>query len=334
LNALPPIDFSDATLFQRVVHFPRSTTLQELCANRALLRSDLEFGTALLYNRVLREPQNVAFQNAICESRAKRLDDTVFGVVPGAFYRHHKNTGAEGDRIIKIVRELGGKIEVIPIRSFGRLHDNAQIILDWLRIQKAPRLALITLSKGSADCKVALQLSRGTGWERVGAWISISGLTEGTPLIAWLRRQPLRMLGVRALLALRAASFAAADDLRSDENNPLQHWPPLPPSLRLIHVMAFATRRHLKHPWAFRAYERLAPLGPNDGGGILLTDTARLPGIVCPVWGADHYLQPAWDSTELLRRIVVESVGGDEDARQATVCAKNPAVAPAIKSSA
>jgi hypothetical protein len=28
-----------------------------------------------------------------------------------------------------------------------------------------------------------------------------------------------------------------------------------------------------------------------------------LPGCIYPVWGADHYLQPAWDFNGLLRRL-------------------------------
>jgi hypothetical protein len=38
-----------------------------------------------------------------------------------------------------------------------------------------------------------------------------------------------------------------------------------------------------------------------------LTDVARLPGDVYPVWGADHYLCPSWDFNPLLLRILLDA---------------------------
>src|SRR5205814_7337630 len=58
-----------------------------------------------------------------------------------------------------------------------------------------------------------------------------------------------------------------------------------------------------------RGHARLVPLGPNDGGGILLADLLDLPGEVFPVRAADHYLAPkTWDIRPLLRRILRASV--------------------------
>jgi hypothetical protein len=65
----------------------------------------------------------------------------------------------------------------------------------------------------------------------------------------------------------------------------------LPPGLTAVHVVGFPLRRHLSCRWARRGYRRLEPLGPSDGGGILLADAASRPGVVYPVWGADHYLR-------------------------------------------
>ena len=45
---------------------------------------------------------------------------------------------------------------------------------------------------------------------------------------------------------------------------------PAPAHVRVVHVCGFPLQRHLTHPWAARGYSRLSPLGPNDGGGILL----------------------------------------------------------------
>jgi hypothetical protein len=82
-----------------------------------------------------------------------------------------------------------------------------------------------------------------------------------------------------------------------------------------------------------RAYDRLAALGPNDGGGVLLGALSSVPGIVCPIWGADHYMQPSWNVTPLLRDIVIAALTPGAR-RQATQSAITPIAAPAIRSAA
>jgi hypothetical protein len=73
----------------------------------------------------------------------------------------------------------------------------------------------------------------------------------------------------------------------------------LPPHLRLINVTGFPLRRHFTSKLLSRFHQRVASLGPNDGL-VVLADVCGLPGLVYPVWGADHNLRPAWD----VRRLV------------------------------
>ena len=49
------------------------------------------------------------------------------------------------------------------------------------------------------------------------------------------------------------------------------------------------------------------PTSARNDGGILLADVVRLSGSVYPVWGADHYLHPAWDMRPLLKRLLHEA---------------------------
>ncbi len=306
----PHFDSQDLDLFKQAEECQCPADLQEMCDSwRESARPDIESATALLYDRILRRGENRLFLESVLNVPEKpQMDSVVVGIVPGAFYREHKHTGADGARITTLLQELGLSTEVVPVHSFGRVEENARIINDWLLAQTASHVLLVTLSKGGADVKMALKMDGGASWGCVRAWINLSGLVQGTPLIMWLRRQPFRMVGIRWLLWLRGQSFAAADDLRHGEEGSITEWPPLPKSLRLVHVLAFPLRRHLRHRWAFRAYRRLAPLGPNDGGGILLEDAARLPGIICPLWGLDHYLEPDWDATPLLRSIFLASL--------------------------
>ncbi len=266
----------------------------------------LDSATRSLYERLLAKDGNAAFlERARAPGPFEKPD--VIGVVPGAFYRQHKHTGADGARVLAIARRLGCAAELIQVPSFGTLADSAEAILRWMNARRGQRVAFITLSKGSADLKTAFH-ARPQAFQNVSTWVSLSGLVQGTPLIEWLRQRPLRWWTVRMLLWLRRQPCAALDDLAHGPGTPLDPWLPLPPQMRVVHVVGFPLREHLEHPWAPRAYARLAERGPNDGGGILLSDCERLPGIVCPVWGADHYLAPRWNAVPLLTGIVAAAL--------------------------
>jgi hypothetical protein len=337
----PPQEISseDGDLLARAAAWDQCPALAD-CSARKLAevagQHGLDFATAVLYDRVLRQPEYRAFfQQVQARDPCAPLPPTLVGIIPGAFYREHKHTGADGARLAAIVESMNCSVERVPVESFGSLARNAALIVDWLRLHRQQRILLISLSKGCADLKVALGLPDTSElFDNVVAWISLSGLPQGTPLVAWLRRQPLRRLAVRLLLRLRGQRYSVVEELRPEADGPLATWPELPLHLRVIHVVSFPLRRHLAHPWAERAYKRVAPCGPNDGGGFLLGDVVRLPGIVFPVWGTDHYLQPAWDATPLLRRLLVEAMSPEPDLRQANQSAAHPINPPANKSSA
>jgi hypothetical protein len=286
----------------------------------------IESETKALYERVLASGENAAFfeRSRTVHSFAK---PDVIGIVPGAFYRDHKDTGADGARVLAIARELDCAAELIEIPSFGTLAECAVTILRWLETKRGQRVAFITLSKGGADLKTALR-KQPAAFENVSAWVDFSGLVHGTPLIEWLSNRRLRWWGVHLLLWLRGHSRKALGDLAHGPGTPLDSWPQLPPQMKVVHVVGFPLRKHLAHRWATRAYERLAPLGPNDGGGILLSDCERLPGIVCPLWGADHYLTPSWDVVPLLTGIVAAALAPRHDNQ----CASQPVNEPATRS--
>jgi len=289
----------------------------------------LEFATALLHERLLRIPSNAEF---LQEARLRRVAvprDVLLGIVPGAFHREHRHTGADGARVRTIACELGMTAEVIPTRSFGRLTENARIVQEWLETRRERPVALVSLSKGGADVKHAFAGAVADRFANITTWVSFSGTVQGTPLMDWLQRSKLRRWAVRLLLWWRGHPRETLEDLRHGPGTPLAGWPALPAAMRVVHVCGFPLRRHLAHPWAARAYARLETLGPNDGGGNLLADTLDYPGIVCPVWGADHYLAPAWDATPLLTGIVAAALAP----RQATTSASQPSAPPASRSS-
>lgn len=322
----------DARLLAAVAAHAGDHDLAGLTASRLaeLARNEgLDFATALLYDRVRRVPANATFWQAA--QQPAKLSVDLIGIVPGAFHRQHRNTGANGERILAIARELGCEATVIPTPSFGTLDENAQIILRWLAKHRGRRIALVSLSKGGADVKRALaSASAPSAFADVAAWVSFSGMVQGTPLVEWLRRRPLRWWGVRLQLWWYGCASRALEDLRHGPGTPLDIWPTLPEHLTAVHVIGFPCERHLAHAWAHRGYARLSTLGPNDGGGILLADCARLPGVVCPLWGLDHYLAPEQTSLPILTGIVAAALAP----RHATASASQPSTTPAARSSA
>jgi hypothetical protein len=278
------------------------------------LREGIEFATALAYDRILRKAENRNFFEAVTRTPNGPIDRKVlFAIVPGAFYKMHRHSGADGARLIRMLQEAGARVETIPIENFGRVHKNGRTITEWLEARRGEKVVVLSLSKGSADVKWALRerpdLARG-----LLGWVSLSGISNGTPLVDWLQGQHWRMIGIRLFFWWRGLSMDALNDLRTNTED----WGSK--ELPLLNVCGFPLRRHLAHRWAPKGYRRLAPLGPNDGGGILLGEVARRPGLVFPVWGADHYLAPSWDCEAQLRTGLALASVGVLRARQANLC--------------
>ena len=298
--------------------FKDCTELTVPAVRELALREGMEFATAVVYDRILRKPRNQVFLDEVARSPDCVVDrDVLFAIVPGAFYRMHKHSGADGARLIRMLETAGARVETIPIENFGRVRENARIIAEWLEAKRPEKVVILSLSKGSADVKCALRERPELARHLLG-WVSLSGISSGTPLVDWLQRQRWRMLGIRFFFWWRGLSLNALNDLRS--GGELADWSDAADELPLLNVCGFPLQRHLTHRWAPKGYRRLAPLGPNDGGGILLGEVAQRPGLVFPVWGADHYLAPSLDCDAQLRTVLALASAGALRARQANLC--------------
>jgi hypothetical protein len=273
-------------------------------------RHGIDFATAALYHRLRSDPRRSMFHQRIESAEAPLPSETPrIVIMPGAFAAEYPHTGADGSRVMELASKLGWPAERVGLPSLAPMADNGAALVRVLEQQPGRPTIIVSLSKGGADVRAAIERADAPEKMRdVRAWVSLSGIVSGTPLVAWLRARPIRCCGARLLLRLRRQRFAVVDELRRAPGAPLAAPLVLPPTLRAIHVAGFPLERHLGDAWARRGHARLAPLGPNDGGGILLADVARLPGDLYPVWGADHYLRPAnWDIRTLLLRILQEA---------------------------
>jgi hypothetical protein len=261
-----------------------------------LVRSEgIDFATAVQYQRIRFHSRHAPFIDAVESSDIPAPGREVprIIIIPGAFYRQYPGTGADGRIVRGVAAGLGWPVDRVEVPSLGTMAENAHVLASSLRQLPNGPVILVSLSKGSSDVCAALARSDlADAFKNVRKWLNLSGIVSGTELIAWLRSRPLRYWGVRALMALRRQPFAAVYELRREPGAPLCVPLTLPAHLTAIHVIGFPLVRHLSDNWARRGHTRLAPLGPNDGGGILLADCERLPGHVYPVWGADHYLRP------------------------------------------
>ncbi len=110
---------------------------------------------------------------------------------------------------------------------------------------------------------------------------------------------PLIRLGFRALCWWKGLDFNVTRQLEWGPGSGLDYPLVLPPHVLLISVVGFPLQEHFTSAVLRGFQRRIAHLGPNDGL-IPLADVGSLPGLVYPVWGADHNLRPAWD----IRRLV------------------------------
>ena len=303
----------EEALFARVKRYQEGTASVNLSAEAILaisMQEGVDFATTLLYHYIRQSAKHAPFIRSIESS-----DDDFHSsfdpnlrivIVPGAFYREFPNSGADGRMLRQAAQELGIPVDVIPLKSFGSLKENATIIENWLQQNNDRPIVLVSLSKGASDLRVAFaQQNAPQTFQSVKAWINLSGITYGSPIVEWLFAYKLRSLWYWLLLTLQGHDFRVAGQMGCDPKSPLSDDLKIPLHMQVIHVVGFPLHCHMTSPLARRMHGRIAPQGPNDGGGIRLADVLRLPGYVYPVWGADHYLQPPGrDMQQLVRAIL------------------------------
>lgn len=283
---------------------PSAGELRDLAA-----REGIDAATERLYRRVLESPVHGPFirrVDELCDGPALAGwdHDAVLAVVPGLSYRENPRSGADGRFVREEARRMGCPTRLVPLASGGTVRENARLLCDWLIGQPGGPLILVSLSKGGADVKMALaEPDADQAFRNVVAWVSLCGTLDGTRMADWLLSRSPRALALRLYCRLRGQSTAVLHDLRYRRGGPLDRPLRLPPHIRLISVAGFPLRQHFTRGAARRCHGRLADLGPNDGA-LVLADVCALPGLVYPVWGADHYLQPERGAGTLVRGIL------------------------------
>jgi hypothetical protein len=316
-SALPgpaPLADDERDLLARAAECPAPGPWAELtqpALARLAAERGLDFATALLYERLRRSEEHGPFIRRVDDlvARPPRFPgkiDALLAVAPGAYYRELPRAGGDGRLLREQAAACGCRTAVIPTRSMGTVAENGRIIRDWLGERPGERILLASLSKGAADVKAALALPGAeAAFRPVLAWLNLSGLPNGTPIANWLFERKLATLFYRAAFWWKGLDMEVLRQTVWGPGAVLDFPLHLPRHVRLISVVGFPLRRHVSSK-ALRCYQgRLAPRGPNDGL-LLLADPCSLPGLVYPVWGADHNLRPAWDVRRLVAALAFD----------------------------
>jgi hypothetical protein len=207
-------------------------------------------------------------------------------IVPAAGWRERPEYGGDGSVLADLAADFGLAVRVIETPSLGSADHNAVAIREALATAAPGSAIVASFSKGGADFTVAMR-TPGPHREAVRAWLNVSGLIRGCPLVdIGPVRHPWVWWSSRMLMWVRRIDPALVDCLSTQ--NPLLAPPiDLPAGARIVSVVGAPLRSHLDGNVG-RRHEMLAHLGPNDGFGRL-TDAAA--GDVYPVWGASHYLR-------------------------------------------
>jgi len=269
----------------------------------------VDFATAWLYDRVKRAPQHAQFiaridqlQSTAFEKNARR--DAIIAVVPAAFYRENPNSGADGKLVCEEAVRLELRCELVPLSSTGTLEQNSKIILDWLAKHRGEKIIVVSLCKGGADVKFALcskdAFEHFTG---VLAWVNICGTLSGSPVVEWLLATKPRAFVAWLYCKCRGRNLAFLRELAPSLQSPLSAPLSLPPFVQMINVIGFPLRQHLTNRFMRLCHQRVSRQGPNDGG-VLLAEVCHLPGVIYPIWGADHYLRPEARARQIIAAVL------------------------------
>jgi hypothetical protein len=273
-------------------------------------REGIDAATARLYESVRESPLHGQFirrVDELCAEPAIRAwnHKAVVVIVPGASYQENPASGADGRIVREQAERMGCVTELVPISTTGTVRRNARTLCDWLAARPDRPVILVSLSKGGSDLKTALaEPDAEPAFRNVVAWVSLCGILDGTPIADWFLSWSPGAVLARLYYRLSGKSTAFLRDLRYGSRGLMDHPLRLPAHVRLISVVGFPLREHMTSRASLRCRDRLAPLGPNDGA-LVLADVCALPGLVYPLWGADHYLQPKRDVGVLVRAILI-----------------------------
>ncbi len=326
---LLPCDGVDLSLLVRAATKAATTTVRQLGHDR--LRSlaekeGLDFATAVLYERTRRE-------YAACAARIDDLyghkptdvkfDNVAFVYVPNLAFFADPKSQAVGTTICQVAEQFGCRSNIVPTSATRSLQENGRLVCESIAACAEKSVILVSVSKGSADVKMALQRSDVQDvFSKVIGWIDVCGLSDGSPLVnalsadvdGRLEKQIKHWFRNRGVPYVQEV-LVAAKELGHGTEFPLNAPLVVPPHMLRLNVVGFPTSRHFTFEGSRAFHQIISPYGPNDGYG-LLRDMVAKPGPVYPIWGTDHYFEAHLDVERLVAALLAYFAERFEKARE------------------
>ncbi len=302
----------ERALHERAAAWPDLPSVSDLtvAALQGITRCHgVDFATALLFDRFQKAPARAAFIRRIDTPRSSpaiapvRLDARLV-IVPGALYIERPKLGADGRLVREVAARQGLESDLIAVASFGSLAHNAGIIRTWLEQHSGAPIILVSLSKGGADIKKALAApDAATLFQNVIAWVNVGGVLNGSLMANWVLASRARTWFFRWKFKRQQRDFQFITNLQRGPGQPLDFPLSLPPGMKMLSLVGFPLQRHMTTGFSRFCHRTLAAQGPSDGTTSLV-DVLDWPGEIYPVWGADHYFQPADRARELVTAVL------------------------------
>ncbi len=262
-------------------------------------RTSINFATATFRRMVTALPRNRQFgeRHARALTGASHMPQPMacyqLLTVAGWRYRSHPEHGADLESVGRLARALGMDHALIDTDEDGTVEANAAVIAARLRVQHRRPIVLFSVSKGSAEVALALDLvgrDPTNHPSRVAAWINVNGLIGGTPLADRLMSAPASWL-VAAVIAARGGSMQTIASMTTEERRNVRRRLRFPSDLLVVNYQA-APFTDAVGPDALMGHWLLSDWGPNDGVS-LLADALVADAITLLEPASDHFLRLA-----------------------------------------
>ncbi|PKA12519.1 hypothetical protein CH372_08610 [Leptospira meyeri] len=291
---IPDRSIDEFELFEEAKKLYPKIKFEEI-TNSLLKKMTKEVGiektTAFFYHKLIHLSNSSKFIKKINSTPVKfsnlpKLKNEVW-VIPAGFYRDIPEFDGDGELIRKIGSHFGTQSRLIEVNPKGSITNNANEIIVELEKTNANNLIVFSISKGSADLRVALE-NRPDLQKKIFVWITIGGLLKNNPLAdVLLDKTTFRKLIQKTVLQILGIPFEFLTEfstlsgiLTSPINIQIKNQITLLPIPLPSHMQGNILKKH----------RILSEYGPNDGYG-LLTDSILPESYIIPAWGTDHYFR-------------------------------------------
>ncbi len=283
----PPIDEVALHQAAKLALTESKSSIEETL--KALTGKNTDLATCILYHHLQqsRHGDFIRALDAMPQQASPESKKIKVLILPGMFYSEYPEVGSDGQLIRTIFENNGYEVSMIRTQGRGSISTNKEIIKTALREEKHEKVWLVSLSKGSAEVRAALQELSLESWpDSLQGWVNFSGIFSGSILAEHRTNTLWKRIFLRLICRLGSVDYQLILEL-SPKHGFWRQKPHFAKNLHLIHLLGFPLLSHAQPVLAHR-FLALSKHGPTDGT-ISLLDAVNYPGHVYPVWGCDHF---------------------------------------------